>query len=198
MLDAVIDTMRDWDGKKRDSYMKVMLEKGEKDIFLRMIEKIGEELLGHLLSCVRYESKRTLPIMKMLAYFKMPSACNAILDTLARLDPEAEEYDEILESFVRLKEVWERDIGSYISRGEEYYLPVIKACGVGGVKVDEEKLLEIFTSSPVDVKREIIGEYRDHSQRRRPPHHHGGYSRSRRPRKGKRRLRGGRPSDSPS
>jgi len=161
VLDAVIDTMREWDGKKRDSYMKVMLEKGEKDIFLRMMEKIGEELLGHLLSCVRYESKRTLPIMKMLSYFKMPSACNAILDTLARLDPEAEEYDEILDSFVRLKEVWERDIGAYISRGEECYLPVIKACAVGGVKVDEGKLLEIFTASPVDVKREIIGNIRN-------------------------------------
>jgi HEAT repeat protein len=157
VLDEVIDTMREWDGKKRDSYMKVMLEKGEKDIFLRMIEKIGEELLGHLLSCVSYENKRTLPIMKMLAYFKMPSACNAVLDTLAGLDPEAEEYDEILDAFVRLKEVWERDIDSYISRGDEYYLPIIKACGVGSVKIDEGKLLEIFRSSPVDVKREIIG-----------------------------------------
>ena len=156
VLDEVIDTMREWDGKKRDSYMKVMLEKGEKDIFLRMMEKIGEELLGHLLSCVSYEDKRTLPIMKMLAYFKMPSACNAVLDTLARLDPEAEEYDDILDAFVRLKEVWERDIDGYISRGDEYYLPIIKACGAGGVKIDEGKLLEIFSSSPVDVKREII------------------------------------------
>ena len=53
VLDKVIDTMREWDGKKRDNYMKIMLEKGgENDIFLRMMEKIGEELLGHLLSCV--------------------------------------------------------------------------------------------------------------------------------------------------
>ena len=161
VLDEVIDTMREWDGRKRDSYMKVMLEKGEKDIFLRMMEKIGEELLGHLLSCVTYESKRSIPIMKMLSYFKMPSACNAVLDTLARLDPEADEYDEILEAFIRLKEVWERDIGSYISKGDEYYLPVIKACGAGGVKVDEGKLLEIFLSSPVDVKREIIENIRN-------------------------------------
>jgi HEAT repeat protein len=161
ILDKVIETMREWDGKKRDSYMKVMLEKGEKDIFLRMMEKIGEELLGHLLSCVSYEDKRTLPIMKMLSYFKTPSACSAVLDTLARLDTEAEEYDEIMEAFVRLKEVWANDIAGYISKGDQYYLPIIKACAAGGVKIDEARLLEIFKSSPADVKREIINNIRN-------------------------------------
>ena len=155
ILDQVIETLKGWDEKKRDAYMRVMLEKGEEDVFLRMKEKIGEELFDHLLSCVDYGNRRSLPVIKLLANFKTEPACNAILEALAHLDPEAEEYDEVLGYFMDLSDVWAGLADEYFAKGEQYYFPVLKACTMGGIRVGDDVLLEAFRNAPVDVRREI-------------------------------------------
>lgn len=157
VLDEVMEALKGWDEKKRDGCIKVMLEKGDEEVFLMMKDRISDELLGHLLSCVKYEHRRALPIMKLLAHFKTPAACNAILDTLAALDTEVEEYDEILECLIDLKDVWAEDIDDYISKGEQYAFTLIRACRMGGVRIGEKLLHDVFVSAPVEVRREIIG-----------------------------------------
>ena len=156
VLGEIIEAIKGWDEKKRDSYIKVMLETGDEDIFCFMKERIGEELFGHLLGCVNYEDSRSLSVIKLLANFRTPAACDAILETMARLDSEAEKYDEILERFAGLRDVWAENTALYISKGDAYALPVIKACVVGGVKVGEGTLIDAYRSASVEVRREII------------------------------------------
>ncbi len=156
VLDEVIETLKGWDQKKREVYMKVMLERGEEDIFLKMKEKIGDELFGHLLNCVNYENKRTLPIMRLLAYFRTPAACEAILETASHLDPEAEEYCDVLECLADLKDVWVGEVGRYMTKGDQYTFPIVKACVMGGAKIGEDVLLAAYLSAPVETRREII------------------------------------------
>ncbi|HEY3278622.1 MAG TPA: HEAT repeat domain-containing protein [Syntrophorhabdaceae bacterium] len=156
VLDDVIETLKGWDEKKRDDYMKVMLEKGEEDVFFRMKDLIGDELLGHLLGSTAYGKRRSVPILRLLAHFKTPAACDAILEAAAELDSEAEEYGDILECLVELKDVWSGSLNDYISKGEQYFSPLIKACGIGGVRIDEALLIDAFLSAPVEARRDII------------------------------------------
>ncbi len=156
VLDAMLEALREWDEKKRDEYIKIMLEKGEEDVFLRMKERISDELFEHLLAGVRYENRRSLKMMRLLVHFKTPATCETILDILAPLDPEGEEYDEVLSLLAGLHDVWADNIGEYAARPEEYLFPLVRACVLGGIKLKEEMLREIFKSSSVEVRRLII------------------------------------------
>ncbi|MBA4417565.1 MAG: hypothetical protein C0392_06615 [Syntrophus sp. (in: bacteria)] len=156
ILDKIIETLKGWDEKKRYDYIQLMLEKGEEDIFIRMKERISDELFTHLLNSVRYENRRSLQMIKLLAQFKTLATCDTILDTIARLDPDSDEFSEVLELLVDLKDVWAEKVADYGTRAEEYLLPIIKACSIGGIKINEDVLLEIFRSSSVDVRREVI------------------------------------------
>ena len=156
VLNEIIETLKGWDEKRRDNYIKVMLETGEEEIFLAMKEKIGEELFGHLLSSMNYGNKKTLQTVRMLVNFGTPAACDAILDALTGIDQESEEYDEILERFTGLKDVWAGSLGSYLSKGDHYGLPIIRACVLGRVKISEDVLDASFLSASVEVRRAIV------------------------------------------
>ena len=43
-----------------------------------------------------------------------------------------------------------------MKREEKYLLPLIKACKIAGIKLEEPLLLDMYLTSSVDVKREII------------------------------------------
>jgi HEAT repeat protein len=161
ILDSMIETLREWDEKKRDEYIKVMLEKGEEDIFLRMKERISGELFEHLLASVRYENKRSLKMMRLLVHFKTPATCETILDALVSLDPDGAEHGEVLSLLAGLNEVWADKIVDYAAKSEESLGPLINACVMGRVKIKEETMHEIFRSASAEVRRLIIGNIRD-------------------------------------
>jgi HEAT repeat protein len=155
VLDSMIETLREWDEKKRDEYIKVMLEKGDDDIFFRMKERISDELFEHLLNSVRYENRRSLQMMRLLVHFRTSATCDTILEALSLLDPDDEEYGEVLELLVGLKKVWVDRIADYVSRAEENTLPLLRACELGGIRINEDTLYRIFHSASAEARRLI-------------------------------------------
>lgn len=156
ILNELFEILKGWNREKRNAYLRVILEKGNEDIFQKLKEKIGDELYEHLLNNIRYEKQCSLEIMQMLAHFRYDETCEALLDVLADLGPENEDYGPILELFVSLSDIWIPSVQNYIKRDEKYCLPIIQACKFVGIKLEEEFLLNIFRASSVDVKREII------------------------------------------
>jgi len=156
VLDEMFEQMRQWDSVKRGMYLKVILEKGSEDTFRKLKEKIGDELFEHLLNGLRGEEKRSIEFLRMLSTFRNKKTCDAILSSLSVMDREAEEFNEALEFFVSLREVWGEYIEEYMGYAEEYLLPFIRACRVARIHVGESLLLKAFRSSSVDVKRELI------------------------------------------
>jgi HEAT repeat protein len=155
ILNEIFDTLKGWDRPKRNTYLKTILEKGNEEMFRKLKLKIGDELYEHLLSNVRYENQHSLEILHMLSNFKNEDTCNAILGVLKVMDSENEDYQSVLDIFASMKDVWSPLINSYAGE-EENLLPLIKACKVAGVRIDEKLLLNMFLASSIDVKREII------------------------------------------
>ncbi len=156
ILDDVFEALKSWDRAKRNTYLKIILEKGNEDIFQKLKEKIGDELYEHLLSNICNEKQYSLEAIRMLANFRHSDACEAILDVLKEMNSESEEYETIMELFASLSDVWAPSVDDYMKRDEMYLLPLIKACKIAGIKLREAELLSIFESAPVEAKREIM------------------------------------------
>jgi HEAT repeat protein len=156
ILDEIFETLKHWERPKRNTYLKTILEKGNEEIFRKLKEKIGDELFEHLLNSVQHEKQYSLEIMRMLTNFRHSETCEAILGALKEISSDSEDYEEILMLFASLSGVWVSSIEDYMKRDEKYLLPLIKACKIANVKLEEPLLLKVFLSSSVDVKREII------------------------------------------
>ncbi len=156
VLDEVFEILKGWEREKRDIYLKIILEKGNENVFWRLKEKIGDELDEHLLNNVRIEGQRSLEVLRMLSHFKNNDTCEALLEALAGMDPDSEDYHPVLELFGSLSDVWGLSIKDYLNRDESCLLPFIKGCKIAGIRIGEELLLKTFLNSPADVKREIM------------------------------------------
>ncbi len=156
ILDEIFETLKGWDRPKRNTYLKTILEKGNEEIFRKLKEKIGDELFEHLLNSIRYEKQYSLEIIRMLTNFRHNETCEAILGVLKEMNSDSEDYEAILTLFASLSDVWVSSIEGYMKREEQYLLPLIKACKIAGIKLEEPLLLDVYLTSPVDVKREII------------------------------------------
>ena len=156
ILDEIFETLKSWDRPKRNTYLRTILEKGNEEIFRKLKEKIGDELFEHLLNSVQYEKQYSLEIIRMLANFRHNETCEAILGVLKEMNSDSEDYEAILMLFASLSDVWVSSVKDYMKRDEKYLLPLIKACKIAGIKLEEPFLLDVYLSSPVDVKREII------------------------------------------
>ena len=156
VLDEMLDLLKEFEQKKRDVYLKVILERGDEDTFQRAKKRIGDELFTHLLNCVELEEKKSLSLLRMVATFKTRDACEAVLNAIKTLNPEDEEYEESVHILLGLKDSWEKHVPEYMEKDEGYVLPLIRACQMTGVKTDEGALLKVFLSSTVEIKREIV------------------------------------------
>lgn len=156
VLDEVIEVLKCWDREKRGTYLKIILEKGNEEMFGRLKEKIGDELYQHLLDRIAENRDRPVEMVRMLAQFRTSDTCMAILSILCKIDPEDENYELILELFASLHDVWGPEISRFLAGDNINVAPIIKACAMTGVKVHEKTLLDHFLIAPVDVKREIV------------------------------------------
>jgi HEAT repeat protein len=156
ILDEIFETLKGWDRPRRNTYLKTILEKGNEEVFRKLKEKIGDELFEHLLNSVKYEKQYSLEVIRLLTDFRHSETCEAILGALKEMNTESEDYEAIMILFASMSDIWVSSIEDYTKRDEKYLLPLIKACKIAGVKLEEPVLLEIYLSSPVDVKREII------------------------------------------
>lgn len=156
VLDEVLDVMKGWDRSKRSAYLTIILEKGNEDIFLRLQEKIGDELYEHLLGNISEREDHPVEIVRMLAHFRTRQTCAVILGILSALEPDDENYEMILEVFASLNDVWGESAADFMETGDARMLALIKACALTGVKISENVLLERFLDASVEVKREIV------------------------------------------
>ncbi len=156
ILDEIFETLKTWDRPKRNIYLKTILEKGNEELFRKLKEKIGDELYEHLLRSVQHEKQYSLEIIRMLTNFKHRETCEAILEALKEMNTDSEDYEAILALFASLSDVWGLYIEEYMKKDEKYLIPIIKACKIAGVKLEEPVLLDVYLSSSIDVKREII------------------------------------------
>lgn len=156
VLDEMLDLLKGFEQKRRDVYLKVILERGDEDTFQRAKERIGDELFTHLLNCVELEEKKSLNLLRMVATFRRREACEAVLDAIKTINPEDDEYEESIHILLSLKAIWEKHVPEYMEKDEGYILPLIQACQVASIRTDEESLLKVFLSSTVEIKREIV------------------------------------------
>lgn len=156
ILDEIFEILKRWDRPKRNVYLKTILEKGNEELFRKLKEKIGDELYEHLLSSVRNEKQHSLEIIRMLTNFKHRETCEAILDVLREMDADSEDYEAILILFASVSDMWGHYIEEYMKKDEKYLIPIVRACKIAGLKLEEAVLLDVYLSSSIDVKREII------------------------------------------
>jgi len=156
VLDDIFEMLKNWDREKRNAYLKIILEKGNEEIFQKLKVKIGDELYEHLLSSIWHEKQYSLEAIRMLAHFRHSDACEAILGVLKEMSSDSEDYETILELFASMSDVWAPSVEDYMKRDEMYLLPLIKACKIAGINLKETDLLNIFQSAPVEAKREIM------------------------------------------
>jgi len=156
IIDRVIETLKTWDNNTRSEYIKVILEKEDEDIFSAMQEKMGQELFEHLVELVRSEDKKSTKILKLISYFKEPVAAEVILDSFSGINPDSDEYYDVIALFSEMSSVWASKAQEFFEKDENCMVPLIKACEANQIKIDEEILLNKFLTSSVEVKREIV------------------------------------------
>ena len=155
IVDEIVDFVNNLQKEKKNIFVRIIIEHGDARICEKLVTVMGEDLLQHLLNYLRVEKRKSSKVINLLVHFRHPESVRAMLDLLKDMDPDGDEHEKILRLFMELKEVWSLHLNEYLSV-EEYTLPVIRACGGVGCKIDEQLLLRCFQSSPLPAKREIM------------------------------------------
>jgi len=156
VLDRVCDILKGWTKKKRDHYIEIIVQKGNEDIFRRLKEKMGQDLFEHLLAYVEQGRKRSLSVLRLMTHFKNIRTCDVLLDLLRTLDPDEEEYGDVLALFSSFSDVWKDHVEEYFGQGNGSVLAIVKSSALAKVTIDERLLVKTFLDSSEGVKREMI------------------------------------------
>ncbi len=154
-IDEIIEFIDHLKKEKKNIFVKVIIEQGDKEVFQRLVSRMGNDLLQHLLSFLEVEKRKSSEVAQFLVYFKHKDSARAMLNILKDMDPDGDGYESILGLFMELEAVWVPDLEEYL-RVEEYVMPMIRACAGLRRPVEERILLKVFCSSPLDIKREIM------------------------------------------
>lgn len=156
ILNRMFNILKGWSKKKRKRYIEVIIQRGNENLFLRLKQSIGQDLFEHLLTYVAFDTTELIPILRLMIHFKNKQTCDILLEILLKMDPDEQEYDEILQLFTTLSQIWKNSIEDYLSKGDHYALVVIKACAQEKIGIPENILLAVFLKSSEMVKREIV------------------------------------------
>ncbi len=154
-IDQIVDFIDHLDRDKKNTFVGVIIEQGDDQVFQRLMSRMGNDLLSPLLDFLEVEKRRSLEVADFLVHFKHKDAARAMLNILKDMDPEEDEYARLLGLFMELKEVWVPDLEEYLDV-EEYVLPIVRACAGVSWTIDEPVLLRTFCSSQLPAKREIM------------------------------------------
>ncbi len=155
IMDNIVDFVDNLEEEKKNIFIKIIIEHGDRRICEKLVTVMDGDLFHYLLNYLRVEKRKSLKVINLLVHFRHPDSARAMLDVLKDMDQDGEEYEKVLCLFMELKDVWSLHLGEYLSK-EEYTLPVIRACGGVGCKIDDQVLLQCFHSSPLPTKREIM------------------------------------------
>jgi len=152
----IFDILKKWEPEKRSVFIDIILNKVDDETFENMKGRMGEEVFEHLFNSVRNNTRKPVSLVRLLAHFRRTETCDVILDVLNSVNPDDEEYAEVLNIFADLSDVWKDRIACYVEQNEGYAMPVIESCKIAGVKIAEALLLKIFFATSMEVKRKII------------------------------------------
>ena len=156
ILDRMFNILKGWSKKKRERYVEVIIQQGNENLFLRLKHRMGQDLFEHLLTYVTYGKPGSIPILRLIIHFKNLQTCKVLLENLKLIDPDEAEYDEVLQLFLSLSQVWKHNIKEYLCNGDEYTQTIVKACGIMNIRINEDLLIASFLASSAMVRREII------------------------------------------
>jgi len=156
ILDKMFNTLKGWSKKKRERYVEVIIQQGNENLFLRLKQRIGQDLFEHLLTYVAFDKANSIPIFRLMVHFRSKQTCDILLENLSKMEPDDPQYDEVLELFASLSQVWVEAIEQYLGKGDEYALAIVKACAQVKIRVSESLLLCSFRASSAPVRREIV------------------------------------------
>lgn len=154
-LDEIVDFVDGLPRDKKNMFVRVMIEQGDKQIFQRLMNRMGNDLLRHILSYLEIEKRKSLEIAGFLVHFKHKDSARAMLNMLKDMDPDGDEYEKVLGLLMELEEVWGPDLEEYLSV-EDYVMPMIRACSGAGHAIEERLLLGVFSSASLETKREVM------------------------------------------
>jgi HEAT repeat protein len=154
-VDEIVGFVSQLAKEREKTFIKVIIEQGDVQVFEKLAQRMGEALLHHLLDYIRTERRKSRKAVRFLVYFKHRDSAKAMLEILKDMDPDGDEYEGVLKLFMELKDVWGQNVEQYLGN-EEYMLPLVRACGGLGCKVDDEVLLGVFRSCSLETKREIM------------------------------------------
>ena len=154
-INQIVDFIDHLERDKKNTFVGVIIEQGDDQVFQRLMAKMGNDLLNPLLNFLQVEKKKSLEASGFLVHFKHKDAARATLNILKDMDPEEDEYARVLSLFMELKDVWSLDLDEYLSV-DDYVLPIVRACAGVGCVIDEPLLLKTFCFSQLPAKREIM------------------------------------------
>ena len=154
-VEEIIEFIHRLKREKKNIFVRVIIEQGDKQVFQRLMSRMGNDLLQHLLNFLEIEKRKSSEVAEFLVHFKHKDSARAMLNILKDMDPDGEEYERVLGLFMELEEVWVPDLEEYL-RVEEYVIPIIRASAGLGHPIEEQLLLKAFCSSPLQIKREIM------------------------------------------
>jgi HEAT repeat protein len=152
----VFIVLKGWHERKRDMFIRTILEREEPRTLDELYDTLGEVLFGHLAPFISSLTKRSMQLMRLIARFKRRESCDFLLDVLKNTSIDDDDFDELVGFFASLQDVWCGHVAEYLDKEQAALLPFIRACGVAGQKVAEKRLEEIFLGASLDLKREII------------------------------------------
>jgi HEAT repeat protein len=157
VVNELVDMVQKCRGRKRDGFVRIILEQGGREVLERLRTVLGDKLLGHLHFLMRREYRTPVTLLLFAAEFENQEACSLILQELAKRGPDDDEYADILELFSRLHRVWRDRIETYLALLDEAsILHLVRACAATGTRIKEKTLREALIGSPLETKREIV------------------------------------------
>jgi len=148
--------LKGWSEQKRDIFVRTVLEKEVPAVLDMLFDTMVESLFSHLARYVLADGKWSPRLMGLLARFRRPETCDILLDALRTLDQDSEGFDDLLDIFVGLHEVWQFRSEEYLQKDPQELLPFIRACGMAGHKIPAATIERLFMHAPLAVKRELM------------------------------------------
>lgn len=156
VIDEIVKLIEKLPKRKRDRFVDIILEQGNRPILDRLRFALGDGLLAHLHRLVDGEPKIPLKLIRFMTEFANNEAVSLILKELAKRDPDEEDFPDILAFLSDLRAVWGDQPEAYLRSPEEgFILPMIKACAATCTKINESTLNGLLSLSSIEIRREV-------------------------------------------
>jgi HEAT repeat protein len=156
VVDEIVKMITKWPGRKRNRFVRIVLEQGGKGILDRLRYVFGDDLLTHLHDLIERERRTPMRVLLFVAEFANQEAVGLILQELAKREEGEDDFVDILALLCGLHALWKDQPEAYLGLPDEgFVLPMVRACAATRTKIGEGTLRDILSRSSLETKREI-------------------------------------------